>query len=453
MRVSPNAGFPDVEKLTLERTGKHVHWNQGTPEDDAAAKAVAAKLAGDLSVNDAVEIALLNNRGLQATFERLGVAQADLVQAGLLRNPLLDAEARFAGGGSGFHLGLAEDFLSVFFIPLRKRVAASEFEAAKLMVTGEVLDVAARARKAFYEAQASEQALDLRRTVFETTAASFDLSKRLHDAGNITLLDMSNDQAFYEQSKLDLAEAESEVLVSRERLNVLMGAWGHETEWKLTSKLLELPDKELSTNDVEKQAIASSLDLAAVKQQFTTVAARLGIVRPGLLFQDASFGPNAEKDLGGGCSVGPEFSIPLPLFDQGQAAIAGVRAMLRRTQEDYAALAIEIRSRARMARNRMLVARNQADHYRRTIIPLRERIVDETQSQYNGMLVSAFQLLAAKERQITAGGRYIESLRDYWTARTELEELLSGKLPGSEGTDMMKGFANDERSAAQQGGE
>ena len=346
VRVSPDAGFPDVEKLTLERTGKHVHWNQGTPEDDAAAKAVAAKLAGDLSVNDAVEVALLNNRGLQATFERLGIAQADLVQAGLLRNPLLDAEARFAGGGSGFHLGLAEDFLSVFFIPLRKRVAASEFEAAKLMVTGEVLDVAARARKAFYEAQASEQALDLRRTVFETTAASFDLSKRLHDAGNITLLDMSNDQAFYEQSKLDLAEAESEVLASRERLNVLMGAWGHETEWKLTSKLLELPDKELSSNDVEKQAIASSLDLAAVKQQFMTVAARLGIVRPGLLFQDASFGPNAEKDLGGGWSVGPEFSIPLPLFDQGQAAIAGVRAMLRRTQEEYAALAIEIRSRA-----------------------------------------------------------------------------------------------------------
>ena len=44
-RVAPGAGFPDVQKLAMERTGLAVHWNQGTPED----RAVAGKI---LNVTD-----------------------------------------------------------------------------------------------------------------------------------------------------------------------------------------------------------------------------------------------------------------------------------------------------------------------------------------------------------------------------------------------------------------
>lgn len=450
-QIAPGAGFSGVERLAFERTGKHVRWDQGTPDDEAARKLVERMLSGEMSVEDSVQVALLNNRGLQATFGRIGVAQADLVQAGLLRNPLLNVETRFSSIGSGFHLDLVGDLLSVFLVPLKKRLAESAFEASKLEVAGEVLRVASETKKAFYEVQASEQALELRRTVAETTAASYDLSRRLHEAGNITSLDMSNERALYEQAKLDLAEAESLVLTNREQLNMMMGAWGHGTGWTLAPRLPELPAEDLPMEDVEKRAISSSLDLAAVKQRILTDAAALGLARPGLLLQDGSFGPNAEKEPGGGWGVGPEFSIPLPLFDQGQAALALAWATLRKNREEYAALAVEIRSRTRTARNRMLVARNRAHHYRTTIIPLRERIVEETQVQYNGMLVGAFQLLTSKEQEINAGGRYIESLRDYWVARTELEEILGGKLPGPEMAAVTRASPGEGRSARQEG--
>jgi cobalt-zinc-cadmium efflux system outer membrane protein len=60
---------------------------------------------------------------------------------------------------------------------------------------------------------------------------------------------------------------------------------------------------------------------------------------------------------------------------------------------------------------------------------LRERIVNETQLHYNAMQQGVFELLRAREQQIRAAVAYIETLRDYWLARTDFGLLLSGRVP------------------------
>ena len=84
------AGFSDVRTAVEERSGKRVAWNLGTELDAEAAEDVRRLLAGPLTADAAIQVALLNNRGLQATYAELGVAQADVVQAGLLTNPVFD---------------------------------------------------------------------------------------------------------------------------------------------------------------------------------------------------------------------------------------------------------------------------------------------------------------------------------------------------------------------------
>src|SRR5262249_58668585 len=118
------------------------------------------------------------------------------------------------------------------YVPLRKRVAEALFEQAKLLVTGTVLDVVAQVRTAFYTHQANEQLLELRQTVAEALAASLEVSRRLHDAGNITDLDLARDRAQADMSKLAVRAAEVAAFQSREQLNVLMGAWGEQTAWE-----------------------------------------------------------------------------------------------------------------------------------------------------------------------------------------------------------------------------
>ncbi|MDO8142190.1 MAG: hypothetical protein Q6358_11880, partial [Candidatus Brocadiales bacterium] len=130
--VPKEAGFPDVQKLIERRISQRVHWNQGRPEDAAVADAVRYMLQQELTVDEAVQIALLNNRSLQAIYEELGIAQADAVQAGLLRNPIFGAGFRFPDKTVGGHrstnteFSVVQDFLDLLVLPLRKKVAAAQ---------------------------------------------------------------------------------------------------------------------------------------------------------------------------------------------------------------------------------------------------------------------------------------------------------------------------------------
>ena len=84
------AGFSDVSATVEARSGKRVVWNLGTELDAQVAQEVRELLHDTLTVDGAIQVALLNNRDLQALYADLGVAQADLVQAGLLKNPVFD---------------------------------------------------------------------------------------------------------------------------------------------------------------------------------------------------------------------------------------------------------------------------------------------------------------------------------------------------------------------------
>jgi cobalt-zinc-cadmium efflux system outer membrane protein len=435
--MNPGAGFDDVRQGVADRAGMNVHWNNGSREDAEVASAVTAMLERDLTADAAVQTALLNNHELQAIYEELDLAQADLVQAGLLRNPVFSGEVRFAtsGDGTGVVLDLTQDFVSLFYMPLRKGRAEAAFEAAKLRVTAAVVDMAAEVRSAFFEYQAAEQTQEMRRTVLEATQASYELAKRLRAAGNTRDLDLLNERDLFEQAKLDLALAEENVTQTRERLNALMGVWGKQTQWRAEALLPPVPKEELPRDGLERIAIERSLDLSIARREIEIAARALGIAQPFGWLTDAEVGVAAERELEGPWSVGPTLSLPMPLFDQGQGAVGRAQAQLRQASEHYYARAVEIRSRFRAAHAVVASARGRARYYQMVVLPLRQQIVDQTQLQYNAMQVSAFQLLEAKRKQIDAGAGYIESLRDYWVARTRLEQVLSGRLAAFEGTD------------------
>ena len=430
--VPREAGFGDVRRVVADRTGQRVHWNQGTSADAAVADSVRALLQKELTADEAVQVALLNNRNLQATYEELMVAQADLVSAGLLRNPVFDAEVRIheGGGGVGGEYAIVQDFIDLLYIPMRKRLAEAAFEAAKLRVAGRVMDLAGEVRAAFLTLQASQQMLEMRRQVVTATEASYDVARRLRAAGNITELELANEQALAERARLDLRSAELEVLQERERLNALLGLWGPAAAgWTAAVRLPEPPAEDPLAEGLEGRAIKRSLDLRAARRDVEAAARSVGLAAPFGWLPDAEAGVSAEHEPEGEWAVGPAFSLPIPLWNQGQPQVAAARAEWRAARQRYAGLAVEIRSRTRAARDALAAARDQAEYYRRVVLPLHQRIVQETQLQYNAMQIGPIQLLLARQQQIDAGAAYIRSLRAYWLARTRLDQILSGRLP------------------------
>ena len=429
--VNPRAPFPEVERLVTARAPLPVAW-----PDDAAAEAgvdaaVDAALAEDLTVAAAVRIALLNNREVRALYAELGVAEAELVQAGLLPNPVLNANVRFGLGlsGTGTELGLVQDVMSALQIPLKRRVAATTRAIATRRVAAALLDLAIDVKVACARLQGAAQMLELRRRVLDTAAAARTVAERQHAAGNITDLDRATAAAQYEDARLELALAESALAADREDLNTLLGLWGDRTQWRIAPALAALPAEDVAASGLETLAVSQRLDLEVARLQSATQVAQYRLGRFYGLFPAASLGTAAHREVDGTWSVGPAFDVPIPLFDQRQAELAAIGARAYAADERYAALAVRIRADVRRARVRLAAARARAEHYQRVVLPLQATIVAETQREYNAMLVGVFGLLQAKRDEVETGRRAIEALTEYWVSRAELERAVGGALP------------------------
>src|SRR5438552_1497931 len=426
--VDPNPAFQELANTVHLRTGKRVQWNRGGTDGAETQAAVASLLSRQLTAGSAVQVALLNNHKVQATYEELGIAQADLVEAGLLRNPIFTFERRLPG--QALEMDVLKEFIDILLLPLRKRIAAAQFEAAKLRVGHEILNLSGEVRAAFYEHQGEQQLIDLRKTVAAATERSAESALRMHEAGNLKNLDLATAQASHAQAKIELAKAQSEATQSREKLNKLLGAFGEQTNWTVASRLPDLPGGEVSIPQLESRAIQQRLDLAAARQEFIALARSLGIARADAILQQTEIGGHYEREISGEYSIGPSVNVPIPIFNQGQAASARARAKLRQGQQRYLALATDIRSDVRAARDRMLLARQQVEYFKSTALPARTRVTEESQLEYNAMQIGPFQLLQAKQEEVKTGAESVEALRDYWVARAELEKAVGGSLSG-----------------------
>jgi cobalt-zinc-cadmium efflux system outer membrane protein len=304
--------------------------------------------------------------------------------------------------------------------------------------------LASEVKVAFVSLQAAEQTLAMRKQILESTDASYDAAKRLHTAGNITDLSLANERALYEQSKLSVASSETAVLEAREELNTLMGLWGDDTRWSISEGLPMVPDEEMDLSDLERRAVAANLGLTMLRNEMRMVASRTGIDAAELVFPELAGGAAAEYEgPEDKWNAGPAIAIGVPVFDWGQARTAAGRHRLRRLWNEYTAVAIEVRSVARAAKYRLRNARRQSEYYRRVVVPLAEQVTAETQLQYNAMQLGVFQLLQAKQREIDIRRMYILAQRDYWIARTELEQILAGRMLRGTSVDVSPGAGGD----------
>lgn len=433
--VASDAGYADVRSLTADRLGKDVRWYEHEASG-AADTRTRSLLRKPLSADDAVQIALLNNQGLQADFEELGIARSRVVAAMRLPNPTVDAALRYAPGNTddpSIEVEALVDLTDLLFLPLQSGVAGAALDAARFAVAGRVLDLAFGTRVAFYDYQAAEQTLDLRRSIMGALQASFEVAQRLHEAGNVTDLNFANERAMYEESRVTFTEAEATVRARREQLNAWMGLWGTRgADWKALDRLAA-PREDVDHSQLETRATDRSLDLELSRRRFAAAAKGANLQRVRGWVPELRAGVSAERELGtdGDWAVGPAIGLEVPLFYQGQGETGVALAQMRQEQRRYADTAVRVRAAARAATSRLEAAGKNAAHYQNVILPLRQRVVEETQLQFNAMSVGVFQLLQAKRDQIEAARAYVDLLREYWTARAQVDQLLAGRLPSA----------------------
>lgn len=445
--LSPDGPFAQVGDTVQLRLGKQISWDAGQYDDPVVHTTIGKLLSRPLTADRAVQIALLNNRELQAVYADIGIAQANLVQTELWKNPVLDGSVDFplAGGSPDYNFGIALKLIDILYIPLRRSVAESQLEETKIQVTAQVMRVAGQTYLAFIDYLGERQRVAVLTEALKSAAAVVESAKALRQPGNISDYDFEAEVAQQVQVAAELARAQIDAAQARERVNQLLGLTGSQTQWHSADRLPRLAGKDPSTADVERKAIEASLDLAAARQRIFTMGRKYHVVDITSLLPQLDAGGDVARTLGEN-EAGPTFTVELPLFDWGQARREAARMEILRARDEFTALAIRIRSAARLGRARLLSARQTALYYTNTVLPQTQRVLESGQRQYNVMQLGVFQLLQARDRQIRTSLEYVASLTTYWKERAALAQILAGKLPDQ--SDSTRSAAT---SAAQSG--
>lgn len=424
---SADGGLGTVEQTARQHLGKDVRWARSAADREAIDQRVAELLSKPLAADDAVQVALLNNRGLQAAFSELGITEAEVVQAGRLPNPGFSF-GRLRRGDEielerGFHLNIAR----LLALPLIKELEERRFAQTQGMVAISVLSLAADTRKAYYNALAAEETASYLRKVMQVAEASAELARRMAQVGNFSRLQHAREQSFYAEAALNFARAQQAQRSTRERLTRLLGLWGEQTGYALPARLPDLPEQAKDLPDIERVALAQRIDVQAARLATEQTAKSLGLTKATRFVNVLELGVVRNSSNEGPPQRGWEVGFELPLFDWGDARVARAESVYMQALNRAAEIAINARSEVREAYGNYRSSYDIARHQRDEIVPLQTRIAEENLLRYNGMLIGVFELLADARSQIIGVNAYIESLRDFWLAQADLELALIGK--------------------------
>ena len=344
---SPDGGFGSVEQLTQERIGQSPSYQRTSVQSDSAQSRVVTLLRQTLSADSAVEIALLNNQDLQASYAELGIAEADLVRAGRLANPSFSFGRLSGHGAVEIDRAVMFDVLGLFTMPLAKRMEQRRFEQAQLQAAFETVGVAAQARKAFFEAVTAQQLVDYFAQVKQAADASNDLARRMVQAGNFSKLAQMREQSFYSDATNNLAKAQHQAVAAREQFVRALGLSGEQLDFRLPERLPDLPDAPAEPKDAQQTAMDKRLDVLIARRATEATAKSLGLSKTTRFINVLHAGHQNKSATGEPRSNGYEIELELPLFDFGSARVARAEAIYMQAVHRTAAVAARAQSEVR----------------------------------------------------------------------------------------------------------
>ncbi len=439
-QFSPDGGMDHVAHGVGKEIGKDVVKITTAEQAARARQQVSTLLVGPISADAAVQIALLNNRTLQAAYNDLGISEAAYVQASLPPNPGLSI-LRVAGTGvANFELRLIEEIVSLFTLPQRTAIAAEKFHHARLQAIATTLKLAADTRRSYIRAIASRQQVGFLQQTRATVDAAARLIVGLGQAGGGDQLDQAELAAFRAELSTRVDQAELAARRDRETLVRLLGLSGADIAFALPVELEPLPPTPESAIEAETEAINRRVDLDIARREVAALAKSLSLTEATRyvsmlqlagIFNNESANPLTNTNTAIN-RAGLQIDLQIPIFDTGEARMRTARETYMRALNLLAAKAVDARSEARIAYEGYRATYDIARSWRDRVLPLREVVSKEIMLRYNsgvlvgeGMRVDLFKYLTDTRVRIAANAASLDARRDFLLASADLQVALT----------------------------
>ena len=438
------AGFSDASAKSAEATGKQTVWVQNRQQAEETRQRVKALMARkSIDVETAVQVALLNNKGLQAAYADLGDSAADAWQTQLSVLPTVSVGLSGIGtpGLEAYRVlegAIAANILALATYDRDIKLAETRFRQAQLNAAVETVSLAAETRRAWINAvSAWENVTYLNQAKVAADAAS-ELATKIGEAGSMPKADQAREHVFYAELTGETAKARLAAKLAKEELVRLMGLSGSDIEFQIPNRLPSLPKALAKRDDIEAEAIHKRMDLQVARLELSATAQSYKLTDATRLVMDielvGTLEQEREREDGKirrsiSKTAGLEFTIPI--FDSGQARMRKGELAYMRAANQLAEKAVNVRSEARSAYVAYRSTYDIARHYRNSVLPLRTAIEEQSMMTYNGMITSTFELIADSREKIDSTLLAVNAKRDFWLAEANLAPVLYGGSTGS----------------------
>ena len=426
---SPDAGMGVVTTIAQQELNKDAAAIRSPEEAEAAGTAVRRLLGRTLTADAAVQIALLNNRGLQAAYDELAIADAERVGQSLPPNPTFSWRRIQAGAALESEMQLVTNIIALATLPARSEIAAERFHQAQVRAAEETLRVAHEARRAYYRAVAARELIHFLTESQSAADAASELATRLRETGAMNKLDQAREQVFYADLTAQVTSARQREASEREALIRAMGLSGASLDFKLANALPAVPLRVQTWAGIEVDAVARRVDLQIARIELDLLAKSYGLTQATRFINilDGGYADKLEKRPDERFLMrGFDVRLQIPIFDFGEVRVRQAEATYMQAVNRLIELAVNVRSEARDAYRVYRSTYDIAGHYQREVLPLRKIISDETLLRYNAMLIDVFSLLAEARQRIAATITAIEAKRDFWLATVDLKTAVAG---------------------------
>jgi len=424
---SEDGGFGEAQRLAREQFGTDAKWLRSDEDRAAATQEVGRLMAEPLSAESAVRVAVLNNPGLQAAYARLGLAEADLVQAGRLKNPVLAwTDVKNGSGDRKNERVLLFDVWSLVMMPLAVQMEERRFKAAQAMAAQDLARVALAARAAYIDAVGAAHQARLMSEFAESARVSRELAEQMVRVGNWPRIQATRIQLFHAETMVRFAKAKQAEYAARERLARALGLEGSPRLIRLPGELPELPADLVPGEELEAIAMTRRFDVAAARFNVEGTARALGLTKATRFISLLEIGPARIREDDHPWMNGYEIELSVPLFDWGSTKIAKAEAIYMQAVNRAAQVAVDARSDVRDSYYAYRSAHDLARHFREEIVPLREMVRDEQLRRYNGMLIGVFELVGDSRALIEASLAAVAARRDFWIADNRMQAAMLG---------------------------
>ena len=421
-----------IERESLARTGNSLDWPQTPDERVEIDRIVNECLKEGLTRKEAMQIALLNNKQLQSTLESLGIARADVVQAGLYTNPELGALFRFptrGASGTNTEIDLLFRISDLWNVPLRRKVAEVDALRVTQLVIQEVLATAAKARDAYDDVllqEAMHNFVTGNVNLFQTTVE--ELKVRYH-AGLVNDLDIYLAENVLFEGQVELARIASNRTTAWARLEEVLGLDPFIiADFNINGDLEDMPVRTLSPEQGWAFAKQHRIDLQLMRLQMTQTQ-RLLDLQKARIFGDVGVGGNYTRELDSVRSAGPFLVLQIPIFDQNQAGIARAEFQLRQAQKQLEANELTAKQEIQRLLGELKFHETHVNLFRDNMLVAQQNALSYVERFYATMQLNSIFLIEARRRILSTQRGYFQALRAYRQTESMLQLALGGKLP------------------------